>query len=479
MGDDKIYHNITINYNEAKLISDDRNTSAAETEIQVMDPLITKTKNYDICISKFRIDTQTIPLVIPELKQPQKYVDNKIELNYWVKLMSTIPSATSAEPEGREYKTYHTKYLYLVGKRFDTSYNATKLRDAYSFLKPIKRKVTKTEIDANGKTTEVETDEAYLDNLDPFCYIYEPQEFVDSMNNAIAEALKDFGASDEGVAKTAFFHLEGGKLTFYQHSGANMKFVFSDNLYKYFGIGFNTKRVPSENGFMIAIDAPTRTPCFLADDSVIGKYGNPDLLTDYEVKVSLWNTAKNQFAVTQTWTCCKSILVCSRTLPVKGEYVPIAEDDGMLIHQNSKNCKRTYAEFHEGDDKPCKLGEVELLTPTQKVLESFFPVPAEGGDIRTGVIYSNESMDVSTKLAFVGDFTQVQKFDLAIKWMDIYNNIHTLELTEGSSCDVRIAFVKKSVKQDLVLNGFTRVLDALHYKPAPPPKNRKTITFLD
>ena len=77
MGDDKIYHNITINYNEAKLISDDRNTSAAETEIQVMDPLITKTKNYDICISKFRIDTQTIPLVIPELKQPQK--NNNIE----------------------------------------------------------------------------------------------------------------------------------------------------------------------------------------------------------------------------------------------------------------------------------------------------------------------------------------------------------------------------------------------------------------
>ena len=30
----------------------------------------------------------------------------------------------------------------------------------------------------------------------------------------------------------------------------------------------------------------------------------------------------------------------------KGEYVPTGENDGMLIHENSKSCKRTYAEFH-------------------------------------------------------------------------------------------------------------------------------------
>ena len=86
--DDKIYHNVTIPYNDAKLISDDRNTSLAEATVQVMDPLIQNTSEYDICISKFRIDTQTIPLVIPELKQPQSIMDSKIELNYWVKLIS-------------------------------------------------------------------------------------------------------------------------------------------------------------------------------------------------------------------------------------------------------------------------------------------------------------------------------------------------------------------------------------------------------
>ena len=77
-------------------------------------------------------------------------------------------------------------------------------------------------------------------------------------------------------------------------------------------------------------------------------------------------------------------------------------------------------------------------------------------------------MDVSTKIAFTGDSTQIEKFDIAVRWLDIYNNMHDLELREGTSCDIRLGFVKKSVKQDLVLNGFTRVLDALNYTPTPP-----------
>ena len=111
----------------------------------------------------------------------------------------------------------------------------------------------------------LETGSGYLDNLDPFCYIYEPQEFVDSMNNAIAETLNVWGYDKvTDLARLAFFSLEGGKLVFYQHSQLIARFVFSNNLYKYFGLGFNTKNVPSEEGFMIANDKGTRTPCLTA-----------------------------------------------------------------------------------------------------------------------------------------------------------------------------------------------------------------------
>ena len=116
-----------------------------------------------------------------------------------------------------------------------------------------------------------------MDNLDPFCYIYEPQEFVDSINNTIAELLHDWGYDNiDSLGRLAFFSLEGGKLVFYQNSKLIARFVFSNNLYKYFGLGFNTKNVPSENGFMIAIDKATRTPCLTKDDYRINYYGNPD-----------------------------------------------------------------------------------------------------------------------------------------------------------------------------------------------------------
>lgn len=457
--DDKIYHNITINYNSTKLVSDDRNTSLAETNVEVMDPLITTTKDYDICISKFRLDTLTIPLVIPELKQPQLQVDNKIELDYWVKLIAAKKAGEVTEE--RAYKTYAIKYLYIVPKNFDMSNDLNNPRTAYKSYKPVKRKVMVTEKDAEGNDIQVE--KAFLDNLDPFCYIYEPQEFVDSMNNAIAEAYRAYNKEGE-APKFAFFYLDNGKLTFYQDATTSEKLIFSPNLYRFFGVGFNTRRVPSENGFMIANDRATRTPCFEDEeaDNSIGDYGEPS-------EKGQWNIARNHFPVTQIWNACKALLICSYSLPVKGEFIPISDEDGMLIHENSKTCKRNYEEFHGSDQNSGNLGDVGLLTPTYKVLESFYPVSAEGGDIRSGIIFSNDAMDVSTKLELIGDFTQLKKFDIAIRWIDIYNNIHNLELMEGSSCDIRIAFVKKSVKQDIIYEGFREVVKRLGGQPDPYP----------
>ena len=33
-------------------------------------PLISDTENYDLCISKFKIDTECVPIFIPEMEQP-------------------------------------------------------------------------------------------------------------------------------------------------------------------------------------------------------------------------------------------------------------------------------------------------------------------------------------------------------------------------------------------------------------------------
>ena len=111
----------------------------------------------------------------------------------------------------------------MLAKNFDMSYDKDNLRGGYNVSKPVKRRVTVKE---NGQDVE----KAYLDNLDPFCYIYEPQEFVDSMNNAIAEAYRDYGNTLKDIPKFAFFHLDNGKLTFYQNVDSTEKIIFSENL---------------------------------------------------------------------------------------------------------------------------------------------------------------------------------------------------------------------------------------------------------
>ena len=86
-------------------------------------------------------------------------------------------------------------------------------------------------------------------------------------------------------------------------------------------------------------------------------------------------------------------------------------------------------------------------------------------------------MDVSTKLELLGDYTQLKKFDIEVRWIDIYNNLHDLELMEGSSCDIRIAFVKKTAKQDIIYEGIREIVKRLGGKsdPYPPPMQKARI----
>lgn len=491
MGDDKIYFNITIQHNQNKLCSKERKTSWAETSVEIIDPLIRNTKYYDLCISKFRIDSLTIPLVIPELKQPQKAVDSKIELNYWVKLLHYN------ESDGL-YKEIAEEYLYLVPKDFrpvaskeeidgnDKFHHANETHwvndtDGYKIVKP------------RVKNADDTGEMIYVDNLDPFCYIYEPQEFVDAINNAIARCIAKTSDINEGdyYTSTAYFKLDGTKLKYYQKCNYEDKIIFSENLYKFFGIGFNVKRIPFYEGWMVANDAATRTPCITHRDNFVWRCANPeysgttytqiganylhiDEIIDDRGKNPLirYNVATGQFDVTQSWNVCKSILICSYTLPIKGEYIPTSQKDGLLIHENGARATKVYEEFAgDNDTGVINLGDCAITTPTIKVLESFLPIYAQGGDQRTVIVYTNDAMDVSTKHQLNGDGAQLKKFDISVQWMDIYNNIHHLELQEGSSCDIRLAFVKKTAKQDIIYEGLHEIIRTLGGRDplAPPP----------
>lgn len=524
---DKLYFNISVKHDSSKEKNGIGTATVATTKVETIEPLVNDANEYDLCISKFRVDSTTIPLVIPELKQPQKIADNKIDLNYWVALVGPNPLSAGS------YVQMKKEYLYLRPKTFYPIYEDKHITEffngkedgisiiddtkAYTINKPLIKKA--------------ENDESmgYINNLDSFCYIYEAQEFVDSVNIALSLLFDDeqrtitdeLGNPSKELAKAdtrttnAFFVLDGSRLTFYQRANTVYKIVFSNNLYKYFGMGFNVKWCIGFGGWMIANDATTRTAAIDNRDIYVSRYGNPsyrgisaslieEVVTNengevvigedgqpkkvtrfltfnesYDPDGTAFNIAINQFNVTETWTACKSILICSNTLPIRGEFIPTAPNDGLLIHENTLECRQLYGTIHTSTTTNVLPGDVGILTPTIKVLEAFFPVCAEGGDIRTTIIFSNDAMDVSTKHELVGDVSQLRQFDISIKWLDVYNNLHDLELLEGSCCDIRIAFVKKTVKQDFLYRALSEVVGCLGGKdPAVPPSKRTRNGFI-
>ena len=67
----KIYYDVNINFNPVEADRRHNFFSKAQTEIRLNGPLITDPMNYDLAISKFKIDTECLPVFIPEMAQPQ------------------------------------------------------------------------------------------------------------------------------------------------------------------------------------------------------------------------------------------------------------------------------------------------------------------------------------------------------------------------------------------------------------------------
>ena len=87
---DKLYYDVTIDHDPQHKEHRFEVSSKAETTIDLAEPLIENPGDYMLSITKFKIDTECIPLMIPEMQQPQdltnKYVrdQNKMQTKYQV-----------------------------------------------------------------------------------------------------------------------------------------------------------------------------------------------------------------------------------------------------------------------------------------------------------------------------------------------------------------------------------------------------------
>ena len=83
---DKLYYDVTIDHDPQHKEHRFEVSSKAETTIDLAEPLIENPGDYMLSITKFKIDTECIPLMIPEMNQPQ---DLKIDcVNYQNKMQT-------------------------------------------------------------------------------------------------------------------------------------------------------------------------------------------------------------------------------------------------------------------------------------------------------------------------------------------------------------------------------------------------------
>ena len=89
----KFYYDITIEHDPEHADKKHFVRSKAEKTITLEEPLMENPGDYDISVSKFNINTEALPVMIPEIVSKQKLADitaNKcFETSYWIKLKMT------------------------------------------------------------------------------------------------------------------------------------------------------------------------------------------------------------------------------------------------------------------------------------------------------------------------------------------------------------------------------------------------------
>ena len=129
-------------------------------------PLIADTENYDLCISKFKIDTECVPIFIPEMEQPVNEGD-----------YADIEDGITNTPF--VYRTYKIAVMNPYDKigivRVKIYRNRRATQTAYK-KKPYFRLFKKS-------------DKIYVDNTNKSLFMYDYQTFIDCINITLQGAI--------------------------------------------------------------------------------------------------------------------------------------------------------------------------------------------------------------------------------------------------------------------------------------------------
>lgn len=285
----KIYYDVGIKYNPDEVDGMYGFYSKAETEIHLSTAIVDDPLNYDLAISKFKIDTECLPIMIPEMKLPATYDENTQEMattyKIWIhfpKPDDTVipPAAQNFRDGSAAHKCYYTKGAAndckhpntqavagneLLYHKIYQSSNSEAITIIPNCGCPPKSDTSSPPVkryNTNFKTRITMKDNAKIEyalNTDPSYYIYDYQSFLDRINYAIEKKVTEifhanffdkdnktclFDISPLMCIHPIFFKAEDGKVNMYINKhflDSQFMIRFSGNLYKYIGMGFKTK----------------------------------------------------------------------------------------------------------------------------------------------------------------------------------------------------------------------------------------------
>jgi hypothetical protein len=175
-------------------------------------------------------------------------------------------------------------------------------------------------------------------------------------------------------------------------------------MFNYIGEGFVT----------IFYHEPTPTiPLF----SIVVQTGSNNVVTLFSVE---YIVMAQEYKSISSWSSINRILIISNKLPIRREFYPVANTNGINATSISP-----YADL-----------------VSVNIIQSFLISSTNAGDYRTNIVYSASTVD-NSDLIDMASTGAIREIDIEVHWSDKYGNMFPLLLQRNKQVDIRLAFVKK------------------------------------
>ena len=366
---EKIYYNVNITGKSTK----GSFTSDASFNVFLNQSVLDDVSKYQFLVEKFKIDTESIPLFYVDIQNPQPPVINNTN-----------------------FITNYTIYC------FNNTGALCSVPVLYSNPTNTPARIVKTDPSGN----------VYYDKQDECFAIYSYDVFISCINDAFNQLFFDAQLT---AYQPSFFQYDHTleKICYYSYSAPPlipfpMQIYFSMNLHPFIGEAFNS--IWYENG----------VPGIDDDVYSINIESNPLLQNIVSLAGNNYIKMIQEYQAMSSWASINRILFVSQKLPIKREYYPISNTNGITTDS---------------------LSSYENLVSMNIICSYLFPSTTPS-DYRTNITYSSPTID-NADLIEMTNSGPLRELDIQVLWSDKNGNIFPVQLGYNKQVNIRLCFLRK------------------------------------